>query len=119
MPTQVFASSLALIGFAIAIVTGLAVDNPATTTLMRAIGAMIVCYIVGTILGAIGERAINEHLSQYKKKHPLPSLDDPEQSEDVLVIEHEPEGAAPVMDAGGRRDSKTARPTPVRGGAAA
>lgn len=86
MPTQVIASSLGLIGFIIAILAGLAADNPETTTIVRALIAMFICYVVGMIIGAIATRALNEHIAQYKQSNPMPS-----DSVDTLVINPEPE----------------------------
>ncbi|QNN23896.1 hypothetical protein HED60_17015 [Planctomycetales bacterium ZRK34] len=85
MPTQVIASSLGLIGFIIAILAGLAADNPATTTLVRALGSMFICYIVGMIIGAVATRALNEHIEQYKQSNPMPA--NVTDAADVVVAE--------------------------------
>ena len=65
------ACSLALLAFAAATVAGIAVGNPAITTVWRALLAMIGCYAVGSLLGALAERALSEHIDQYKRDHPL------------------------------------------------
>ena len=61
-----------LSGFAIALIAGLAADNPADTVLSRAIVAMLVLHILGWIVGSIGERTVVESLNQYKKLNPIP-----------------------------------------------
>ncbi len=71
VPTKIVASCLALIGFAAAILAGLSVDNPASTTISRALVAMFVCYIIGLAVGAVAQRAVQEHVDTYKKEHPL------------------------------------------------
>jgi len=88
MPTKVIASSLGLIGFVVAILAGLAVNNPATTTLWRALCAMVICYTVGSIIGAIAMHAISEQIEQYKASNPLP-VEEPAQAGDVIIEDDE------------------------------
>lgn len=71
MPSRMIACSLALLAFAAATVAGIAVGNPAITTVWRALLAMIGCYAVGSLLGTLAERALSEHIEQYKRDHPL------------------------------------------------
>jgi hypothetical protein len=52
------ASSFALAAFAVAVLAGLARDVDAAQILLRAIAAMIVCYVAGRLAGALCERAI-------------------------------------------------------------
>lgn len=79
MPTQIIACCFAFAAFAIAIVAGLAVSNPAMLTLKRAVGVLILAYPVGWMIGWIGHRAIREHLERYKQEHPI----EPESAEDA------------------------------------
>ncbi len=53
---------MGLAAFFIAVLCGLAVDNPADVILSRAILAMGASCILGSILGAVAERAVNEQL---------------------------------------------------------
>ncbi len=78
VPGRVIAAAIALIAFAVAIVAGLAAENPATTTLYRAIVAMVVCYGLGRIVGLVGQRAIAEDVERYKARNPIHS---PEETE--------------------------------------
>ena len=71
MPTKVIGGCLALGAFAVAIVAGLAADNPADEILSRALIAMAVCYPVGVIIGVVAERAVDEHVRTHIKKNPL------------------------------------------------
>ena len=70
--TKVIAGCCALTAFAVGVVAGLIADNPVETILLRALGAMIVGQIVGTIVGAVGERTLAEAMERYKKEHPIP-----------------------------------------------
>lgn len=72
MPSRIIATCLALVAFAAAMVAGLLSDNPATTTIWRALVAMVVCWFAGRIIGEMADRALNEHLEQYKAEHPIP-----------------------------------------------
>lgn len=65
--SKVLAGSFALAGFAVAIVSGLASDNPAAQILLRATIAMVVCYVIGSIVGLICERVIVKHVEASEK----------------------------------------------------
>lgn len=79
MPVRIIATSFALVAFAVALLCGMAVNNPMTVVVGRACLAMLVCYLVGLGIGSIGRRAIQEHVDAYKKKHPVrPPADDVE-----------------------------------------
>lgn len=67
-PTRVIAASLGLSAFALAIVAGLAAENPAETILLRAVVSMIVCHIVGWCVGLTAEWAAMEAVSTYERQ---------------------------------------------------
>jgi len=71
MPAKVFAGCMALSAFAIAIIAGLAADNPSDAILSRALIALVVCYPAGWLIGAVAERAIDEHLRAYARDNPI------------------------------------------------
>jgi hypothetical protein len=64
-PTKVIASALGLSAFSTAVTAGIASGNLALDVLFRALVAMFVCYLVGLLLGMIGERTVDEHVRQY------------------------------------------------------
>jgi tetrahydromethanopterin S-methyltransferase subunit C len=70
--TRVIAASLALAAFAVAIVSGLAAGNPARIVLLNAVVCMIVCQILGLFVGVLAERAVSEHVADYKSARPVP-----------------------------------------------
>jgi hypothetical protein len=104
VPGRVIAAAIGLIAFAVAIVAGLAAENPATTTLWRAIVAMVVCYGLGRLIGMVGQRAIAEDIQRYKAEHPIhePDTDDTSTQQpssagdpvDVIESTDEPEPSA-------------------------
>ena len=102
MPSKLIASSLALLAFAAAVVAGLIVDNPATTIISRALIAMILCYIAGSAIGAVAQRALEEHVEQYKRAHPLDS------EADELAPPAAPAAQPPSMEPPGAQPAKTA-----------
>lgn len=55
---RTLASSFALAAFAVAVLAGLARDVDAAQILLRAIAAMIACYIAGRVAGRMCEHAI-------------------------------------------------------------
>lgn len=66
--TKIGAACCGLAGFAVGVIAGLAVDNPADVVLARAIVAMIVCNIVGWVFGITVERVFKESVSKYGKQ---------------------------------------------------
>lgn len=60
MPSNVIPGSLALGGFIVAIIAGLAAGNPATTTLERSLLAMGGCWLMGWVIGALVEVAVRD-----------------------------------------------------------
>lgn len=83
---KVIASSMGLTGFAIACFAGIIVGNPANTVLIRSLVCMFACYLLGSIVGAIGEWVVNQHLSEYKARNPIPEYQ-PEKAEIIEVDE--------------------------------
>jgi hypothetical protein len=68
MPQRV-AAILALTAFAMCMVVGgLQADNPFTTTVTRSLIAMAGTFIIGLVLGAMGQRMLTENISQKKVK---------------------------------------------------
>lgn len=67
-PSKVIASIFALAAFAVAIVAGLGAGNTPARVLATAVGAMIVCQVVGLCVGAVGERIVNEHIQSQRNK---------------------------------------------------
>ena len=62
------AAASALIVFAISVLLGLNAQNTFSTTLVRALQAMGVTFILGLILGAMTEKMVEENLSVSGKK---------------------------------------------------
>ena len=58
-------------GFALAIVAGLAADNPTNQILIRAILSMLGCQMVGLAIGAVAEMAIDECSAAHRASHPM------------------------------------------------
>lgn len=66
MPTRVCGACLGMGAFVIAVVAGISSGNGAEDVLLRGLAAMVVCSLAGQVLGAIAERAVDEHLKRYK-----------------------------------------------------
>lgn len=63
---------MALSAFAVAVLAGLSVGNPSQDIVLRAIVSMLICQVIGMVIGMIGERIINEHAGRYVGNHPVP-----------------------------------------------
>lgn len=77
VPAKVVSASFALGAFAIAIIAGLAAGNPTLVILIDALIALVVCNVVGLIIGAVMEHAVNEHVVRYRTEHRIPELEMP------------------------------------------
>jgi len=65
---QRLAGTLAILAFAICLVVGgVVADNPLTTTITRALIAMIATLIVGLIVGYAGQKMIDERVAELEK----------------------------------------------------
>jgi hypothetical protein len=71
------AAAFSIAGFTVAIIAGLAADNPVTRVLQSAVIAMVLCYIAGLVIAAVAGRATAEHLAAYKAANPLPGAEAP------------------------------------------
>lgn len=59
--SRIIGTSFALTAFTVAVLAGLASENDAAQILLRAVAAMIVCYPVGFIAGAICDQVVHNH----------------------------------------------------------
>jgi len=96
--SKVMAGCFSMAAFAVAIIAGLSSGNPAVLILGRALIAMVLCYVVGLVVGVICERVIALHMQEHAEKHPLPTSNDEgraeqsdasadtQEAEDVLVV---------------------------------
>ena len=71
----------ALLAFAVSVVSGLQSANPADTVLGRGLVALVVCYAVGMIAGAILEYVIGLEVRRREAAEPLPEPSLPEADE--------------------------------------
>ena len=62
------ASASALLVFAVSILLGLRAQNTFSTTLLRALQAMGVTFVIGLMVGTMAEKMMEENLSDSEKK---------------------------------------------------
>jgi signal transduction histidine kinase len=67
MPRRI-AACLALLVFATCLAAGIAADNTFATTVCRALLAMAVTFVIGLVLGVMGQRMIDEDLRPREEK---------------------------------------------------
>jgi hypothetical protein len=67
------AAAMSLIVFAVCLVMGIEADNPFTTTIERALEGMGVTLVVGMIVGAMGQKMIEESVNP-KEKPEIPEV---------------------------------------------
>jgi len=71
--TQLVSGVLGLMGFTTALLVGLLAGNPAIAILGRALLAMLLCALVGRLLGSVGEVCVREYVTKYKSDRPQPN----------------------------------------------
>lgn len=77
VPARVISSVIGLMGFFTALLAGLIAGNPGLVIITRAMLALIICTLVGRILGTAGEYCVRDFLKKFKADRPTPQL--PEQ----------------------------------------
>lgn len=65
-PSKVIAAVFGLAAFSVAIVAGLGAGNPALTVLLHATIAMVLCQVVGVLIGVACEGVIERHVKRYE-----------------------------------------------------
>lgn len=75
---------------------GLANENPAATVMWRALLVMVVCWPIGYAVGTIAQHAVQVHLGQHQKEHPIPT------DQDIAAI------IAPVTSTQANRENHSA-----------
>lgn len=58
---RIYGACSGLLAFAITILRGLAVDNPTETILARALWAMLIFLVLGSVIGWVGRAVVDEH----------------------------------------------------------
>lgn len=87
-PPRVISSLIALAGFLVALVAGLAVDNPPGVILTNALACMIGCKLLGAALGSLAHSMVTQHVERYRAQTPIPATA-PARAERVIYAEPE------------------------------
>jgi len=66
MPNRV-AAAMSLIAFSLCLVMGTLAGNAFSTVVLRAMGAMLATLVVGLVLGAMGQKMIQENVNSPEK----------------------------------------------------
>jgi tetrahydromethanopterin S-methyltransferase subunit C len=64
VPVAALAGCFGLSGFAVAIVSGLASGRDAAYVLEDALLALLICWVVGSVVGRIAQTIVSEHLTR-------------------------------------------------------
>jgi NhaP-type Na+/H+ or K+/H+ antiporter len=67
MPYRI-ASSLALVSFALCLLMGIQAGNTFSTTILRALLAMLGTCVIGLVIGTMGQKMLDENLRDEEKK---------------------------------------------------
>jgi uncharacterized protein YneF (UPF0154 family) len=73
-PSKIISGVMGLLGFATAALVGLWAGNPGVMILWRALLAMVVCSLLGRVLGYVGYVCVREFLDNYKDENPIPEM---------------------------------------------
>ena len=72
MPQRV-AAILSILAFAMCLLLGLQADNPFTTTVSRALVAMLGTFVIGLIVGSMAQKMLTENVSAAEKLKDSPT----------------------------------------------
>lgn len=73
-PVRAVAGCFALASFGVAVVSGLFADRSASAILGAALSALVVGQIVGTVAGLLVAKALEESLTSYRARNPMPGV---------------------------------------------
>jgi len=93
---RIVSATFALAAFCVASLTGVLVGNPADAVLVRAIAAMGVCWVVGSVVGSIAQGLIARELEAHRLRNPA----------DEVVLPGETPDEATEADASPRTPSR-------------
>ncbi len=94
-PAKVAAGCLGLSAFAIALIVGLVSGGAAADVLERAVISMFVCFLVGYVIGLVGERAVNDAAARYRDEHPV-DISALHEAHAISTATHDESNDAPV-----------------------
>lgn len=72
IPASLISGVLGLMAFMLACIVGVLAENPGYIILMRAMIAMLICAMIGRVLGTAGEICVQEFVIKYKSRRPQP-----------------------------------------------
>ncbi len=109
--TKLIAACFGMAAFSVAIISGLAVGNPANRILISAILSMFVCQFVGMLVGSVAEWLARDFVATYKHAHTVPDIyEDSTESGSVEILDE-----AEALEI----EEAQNQPTPIRGAAQA
>ena len=71
MPRRM-AVAVAMVVFAVCLIAGLEADNTFYETVRRALIGMLVTLVIGLVVGAMGQKMLDENVKQFAEKSPFP-----------------------------------------------
>ncbi len=71
--TTTIAAVFGLTAFAVSVLAGLSATVAGSTVLMRAMVAMVACYLLGLFVGMVGEHVASDYVKMYKAARPIPA----------------------------------------------
>jgi hypothetical protein len=73
--TRLIACSVALCGFVVALLAGLAAGNPTDLVLSRALASLIACFALGSLVGAMADRTVRDTVASHRARNTDPAPD--------------------------------------------
>jgi len=93
---KVIAAAFALCAFVIAIISGIAADNPGSQVILQAGITLLVCHIIGTCAAACFAHLVREHTELYISQRAIPSIDMSSQGTQSMVDDQDHQGSGSV-----------------------
>lgn len=90
---KVIAAAFALCAFVIAIISGLAADNPGSQVILQAGITLLVCHLIGSCAAACFAHLVQEHTELYINQRAIPSIDMSSQDTQYMVDDQNNQGA--------------------------
>lgn len=94
---RVIAVTFALAAFCVAAMAGLMVGNPPVMVLWRAIMALVVCWLIGAVIGGFAQHLVAVEIEAHRLRHPVKDMVLPGEEGDGLEASEEAESEADIL----------------------
>ena len=101
MTKQICGAAMGGLGFAVSLIIGLSVNNTFTTVILRGVAVLVVFYVLGVVLAALGHKVVQENFDIHAEaaRNEAQTTSDPKHADESKPENEPPDSIAPVAPA--------------------